>query len=56
MKAYMLFNPKTNKVIFNHDVIFDERCIGSRIHNLLQLLTSVFSSKLNIHKHAWNIF
>jgi hypothetical protein len=56
MKAYMLFNPKTNKVIFSHDVIFDERCIGSRTHNLPQLPTSVSSSKLNILRHAWNIF
>jgi hypothetical protein len=55
MKAYMLFNPKTNKVILNHDVIFDERCIRSRTHNLFQLLTSVSSSKLNIPRHAWNI-
>jgi hypothetical protein len=56
MKAYMLFNPKINKVIFSHDVIFDERCIGSRTHNSLLLLTNLSSSKLNIPRHAWNIF
>jgi hypothetical protein len=31
-KAYKLFNPRTNKVFFSHDITFDETCIGPRTH------------------------
>jgi hypothetical protein len=35
-KAYKVYNPRIEKVVFSCDVTFDEICIGPRIHKTLE--------------------